>query len=107
MADRPVAAPPARPSARSSATATVTVNITSLPSGAAVLDAKGRVVGQTPLETSVPRTDDEVTFLVRKPGYHAKRVIVDASRNTGVKVTLEKRGEASPGAPDYGDDDRR
>ena len=107
VADRPVAAPPARPPARSTATATVTVNITSVPSGAAVVDANGRVIGQTPFETSVRRTEDEVSFLVRKPGYHAKRVIVDANRNTGVKVTLEKRGEASPTAPDSGDDDRR
>jgi hypothetical protein len=88
--------------------AMVTVRITSLPAGASVLDPKTtRVIGETPFGTEMPRSDALRAFIVRKRGYRPKRLTIDASRNSDVTVTLDRRAAAAmtAGAPDDADED--
>jgi serine/threonine protein kinase len=109
--DPPAPAPPVhRPvlSAEPPVRAMVTVRIASIPPGASVLDAKTtHVIGETPFGTEVPRSDTERAFIVRKRGYRPKRLTIDASRNSEVTVTLDKRatGATTTGTPDRIDED--
>jgi PEGA domain len=92
------------------APAVVTVRITSVPAGASVLDPKTtRIIGETPFRAEVPRSDGQRTFIVRKRGYRPKHLTVDASRNSDVTVTLNKRsaGGTTTGTADDVDDDEK
>ena len=96
--------PPATPAAK----AKVAVRIGSVPSGARVVDAQtGRTLGETPFDALLPRSSGERGFIVRKPGFHPKRVNLDAGRNSEATVTLDRRQDEKPGGSDDGDDRRK
>jgi serine/threonine-protein kinase len=87
---------------------TVAVKIVSTPAGASVVEVKsGRTLGETPFEGAFPRRDAEVALLLRKRGYHPKKLAVYLDRDANVTVTLEKHAAAAVTAPEGDDDEKR
>ena len=87
---------------------TVAVKIASMPAGASVVEVKsGRTLGETPFEGAFPRRDAEVALLLRKRGYHPKKLAVNLDRDANVTVTLEKHAAAAVTAPEGDDNEKR
>jgi serine/threonine protein kinase len=69
-------------------TARVTVEIDTRPSGAAVEDASGAVVGETPLTLKLPRAQTPASFLIKKAGFQPLRYEVIPDRDSMVTLVL-------------------
>ncbi len=86
---------------------TVVVRISSAPAGASIVEAKsGKALGETPFQGKFPRRDRAIELLVRKPGFHTKKLAVALDRDASLTVTLE-RAAAVRAPADEDSDDRR
>jgi hypothetical protein len=83
------AAPEATPSPDPLLTARVTVEIDSRPAGAAVEDASGAVVGETPVTLRLPRTQTPASFVVKKAGFQPLRYEIVPDRDSMVTLVLK------------------
>ncbi|HVU52774.1 MAG TPA: PEGA domain-containing protein [Polyangia bacterium] len=89
-----------RPSEPDSGPAMTTVMIVSDPAGATVTNADGGVLGVTPFDLTVPKSDGELPVTVRRDGYQDKHVTVPLFSATGrVDVMMTKVGEKPPEPP--------
>jgi serine/threonine-protein kinase len=89
----PPAPAPAAPAAHAApvAPATVTVSITSIPSGAGVVEAaSGKPLGTTPFSGTLPRATGGLRLALHKHGYRTKEVSIDVDHDTETAVTLDK-----------------
>jgi len=66
------------------------VTIESKPPGATVVDPDGKVLGKTPLKVSVPVSDHEVVYELRRSGYRTKAAPLIVKSNTTVVIELER-----------------
>jgi hypothetical protein len=93
----PVAAPtppPPPPPAR------VTLRIESRPSGAVVRSASDRtVLGNTPLEMSLPKADVPLQIVVEKDGFKPREESISQARDSNLTVPLAKQRSSSSSAP--------
>jgi serine/threonine-protein kinase len=101
---RPQPEPPGVPAAEApAATAAVVVEIESIPYGAEVFRLPSETrVGVTPWRMQVPREQGTQTFLIRKPGFGERRVVVDLRTGGTLVVRLPHvtyRPPPPPGAP--------
>jgi hypothetical protein len=69
----------------------VALKLTSQPSGATVL-LGDTVLGKTPLEHRLAKSQSEVTFLFKLAGHRPERRTVTPSADAEVKATLAKAG---------------
>jgi hypothetical protein len=77
-----------------------TVMIVSDPAGATVTSADGGVLGVTPFDLTVPKSDVELPVTVRRDGYQDKHTTVPLFSATGrVDVMMTKVGEKPPEPP--------
>ena len=105
-APAPLSAPAALPAtavltaaAPAPATATVVVEIESTPHGADVFRWPSETkVGSTPWRVELPREDGTQTFLIRKPGFQERRVVVDL-RTGGTRAVKLARALYRPPQP--------
>ena len=69
-------------------TARVTVEIDTRPSGAAVEDSSGAVVGETPVTLKLPRAQTPASFQIKKAGLQPLRYEVIPDRDSMVTLVL-------------------
>ena len=69
-------------------TARVTVEIDTRPSGAAVEDSSGAVVGETPVTLKLPRAQTPASFQIKKAGFQPLRYEVIPDRDSMVTLVL-------------------
>ena len=108
VAANPASAPPEpRPAAPvlaaapipAAAVATVVVQIESTPLGADVFRLPSETkVGSTPWRVDLPREDGTQTFLIRKPGFAERRVVIDL-RTGGTRAIKLPRAVYRPPGP--------
>jgi hypothetical protein len=76
------------------------IEIESTPHGAEVFRLPSETrVGVTPWRTAVPREDGTQTFLIRKPGFAERRVVVDLRKGGTYAVRLPRATYRPPPAP--------
>jgi hypothetical protein len=81
------------------APATVVVEIESTPHGADVFRLPSETkVGSTPWRVELPREDGTQTFLIRKPGFAERKVVIDL-RIGGSRAVKLPRGVYRPPPP--------
>jgi hypothetical protein len=83
------AAPEVAPAPDPALTARVTVEIESRPAGAAVEDASGAVVGETPVTLRLPRAQTPASFVLKKAGFQPLRYEVIPDRDSMVTLVLK------------------
>jgi hypothetical protein len=89
-----------RPPEPASGPPMTTVMIVSDPAGATVTNADGGVLGVTPFDLTVRKSDVEMPVTVRREGYQDKHTTVPLFSQTGrVDVTMTKVGEKPPEPP--------
>jgi hypothetical protein len=77
-----------------------TVMIASDPAGATVTNADGGVLGVTPFDLTVPKSDTELPVTARREGYQDKHTTVPLIAATGrVDIMMTKVGEKPPEPP--------
>ena len=76
-------------------TGTVSLRIDSDPAGAAVQASDGRLLGHTPMDSWLPRSEEPFTFTVRKQGFAPARHSVVLDRDMGALVTLRPEARAA------------
>lgn len=77
-----------------------TVMIVSDPAGATVTDADGGVLGVTPFDLTVPKSNVELPVTARRDGYQDKHSTVPLFSATGrVDIMMTKVGEKPPEPP--------
>ncbi len=85
----------ARATPRPRVRATVRLRVDSEPAGAEVYRAAdGLLLGQTPYVHKAPPSTGRAVFLVKLPGYKARRVLLAADRDGSVRVRLTPRTRA-------------
>jgi len=91
------------------APAMVVVSITSEPAGADVIDASGQVIGKTPHEMTVEKSDQPLTFSVQKRGFEDQQIVVVPSEPSNAKeaslVRKRRTGRRGDDKPDDKPDD--
>jgi len=76
------------------------VTIVSEPAGATVVRTDGGVLGVTPFEITLPKTNSELPVLVQLPGYQTRRSTIPLFSQTGrVDVALVANGAEAPAPP--------
>jgi serine/threonine protein kinase len=92
---RPQIAPPAKPDSAPPAPKMVVLRITSKPSGATVVDAKGAALGKTPLEHKLPVSDAELELTLKLRGYRNATLKLVPKADGKHSVTLKRQPRGS------------